>query len=100
LARIFALTPCISGRRFKRTIGVSPIVSVIESKIRPRPGSFFGAAVGLRNGSAIRGLLTLERVGYHIHGLVSTLAINNKFQMLKSECERVSATPSFSAFRH
>jgi hypothetical protein len=39
LARMSALTPRICGRRLRRTIGVSPIVSVIESKMRPRPGA-------------------------------------------------------------
>src|SRR6185312_16105481 len=41
LARMFAFTPCICGRRFRRTSGVSPMVSVIESKTRPRPTSRF-----------------------------------------------------------
>src|SRR5258708_8964948 len=38
LAKIVALTPCRSGSRRRRTIGVSPIASVMESKTRPRPG--------------------------------------------------------------
>jgi len=38
LARMVALTPCASGSLRKRTIGVSPIASTMESKTRPRPG--------------------------------------------------------------
>src|SRR5580692_3325292 len=38
LARMSALTPRSCGRRLSRTIGVSPMVSVIELKMRPRPG--------------------------------------------------------------
>ncbi len=38
LARIVALTPRLCGRRFSRTIGVSPMASTIESNTRPRPG--------------------------------------------------------------
>src|SRR5438094_8869924 len=47
-AKMGALTLCMSGNRRSRTSGVSPIASVIESKIRPRPGrrldfNFFAA---------------------------------------------------------
>jgi hypothetical protein len=38
LARMVALTPCASGNLRKRTIGVSPIASTMESNTRPRPG--------------------------------------------------------------
>ena len=54
LARISALTPRICGSRLSRTSGVSPMVSVIELKMPPRPGSRAGASfLGLRSGSAI-----------------------------------------------
>jgi hypothetical protein len=38
LGEMVALTPCASGNLRKRTIGVSPIASTMESKTRPRPG--------------------------------------------------------------
>src|SRR5689334_4241046 len=38
LARIVAPTPCIFGNLFRRTIGVSPMASTMESNTRPRPG--------------------------------------------------------------
>ena len=38
LARMLALTPCISGKRTSLTIGVSPMASMMEPKTRPRPG--------------------------------------------------------------
>src|SRR5580693_5281259 len=38
LAKMAALTPCCSGSRRSRTIGVSPIASVMELNTRPRPG--------------------------------------------------------------
>ena len=56
LARISAFTPFICGSRLSRTIGVSPMVSVIDAKMRPRPGrradavarrSDFGMAPGM-----------------------------------------------------
>src|SRR5262249_24867026 len=44
LARIFALMSCICGRRRSRTIGVSPTASVIDAKMRPRPGRWLDFA--------------------------------------------------------
>ena len=38
LARMVALTPWACGNLRKRTIGVSPTASTMESKTRPRPG--------------------------------------------------------------
>src|SRR5215470_2086772 len=54
LARIVALMPCIFGNLFRRTIGVSPMASTMESKTRPRPGRC-SAAFGV--GASIAGLL-------------------------------------------
>src|SRR5918911_4041329 len=38
LAKMVALTPCASGNLRRRTIGVSPMASTIESNTLPRPG--------------------------------------------------------------
>jgi hypothetical protein len=55
LARMFAFAPRCLGRRLSRTRGVSPIVSVIELKMRPRPASRAGVLAGfvMRSGSTI-----------------------------------------------
>ena len=52
LARTVALTPCIFGNLFRRTIGVSPMASTMESNTRPRPGRC-SAAFGV--GASIAG---------------------------------------------
>src|SRR4030095_4421921 len=60
LARIVALMPCIFGNLFKRTIGVSPMASTMESKTRPRPGRC-SAALGV--GASIAGTPVAEMSG-------------------------------------
>src|SRR5262245_52936412 len=52
-ARRLALTPFSFASRARRTSGVSPIVSVMESKMRPRPGSWATVVGDLRAASAI-----------------------------------------------
>jgi len=53
LARISAWIFRICGRRLRRTSGVSPIVSVIDAKMRPRPGRGVLSAPAGRDFSAI-----------------------------------------------
>jgi hypothetical protein len=61
LARTCAFTPFICGSRLSLTIGVSPMVWVIESNTRPRPGSravvdtrVASAASAITNSSPLR----------------------------------------------
>src|SRR6202008_1970813 len=60
LARMVALTPCIFGNLFRRTIGVSPMASTMELKTRPRPGRG-SAALGV--GASIAGTPVAGIVG-------------------------------------